>query len=60
MRWAGHVAHRGEVRNVKSILFETLKGGNHAEALGLCGRIMLNRISGKLGGKVWTVFIWLR
>jgi hypothetical protein len=39
---------------------ENLKGRDHSEELRINGRIILEWILGKLGGKVWTEFIWLR
>jgi hypothetical protein len=38
---------------------EYLKGRDHLEDLGT-DKIILERILGKQGGKVWTGFIWLR
>jgi hypothetical protein len=43
MRWAGHVAHMGDVRNTKCSS-QNLKGRDHAEDLGVDGRIILERI----------------
>jgi len=37
-----------------------LKERDHAEDLGVDGRIILEWILGKYGGKVRTGFIWLR
>jgi hypothetical protein len=37
-----------------------MKGRDHSEDLGVDGRIILEWILGKYGGKVWTGFIWLR
>jgi hypothetical protein len=37
-----------------------LKTGDHSEDLDVDGRIILESIFGKLGGKVWTVCIWIR
>jgi hypothetical protein len=39
---------------------ENLKGGDHSEVIDLDGKIMLERILGKPGGKVCTGCIWLR
>jgi len=38
---------------------ENLKGKDHMEDLGVCGRI-LECILKILFGRVWTAFIWLR
>jgi hypothetical protein len=37
-----------------------LKGKYHSDELGVDGRMILDWILGKQGGKVWTGFIWLR
>jgi hypothetical protein len=58
MRWVGHVAHMGEMRNVYVTLVGSLKGRDHAEDLGVDGKIILEFILGKQGGKVFTGFIW--
>jgi hypothetical protein len=39
---------------------EDLKGRDHSEDLGVDGKIILEWISEKYGGKVWTGCIWLR
>jgi hypothetical protein len=39
---------------------DKLTGKDHPEFLGIVGRIILEWISGKFGGKMWTGFIWLR
>jgi hypothetical protein len=39
---------------------ENVKGRDHVEDLGVNGKIILERILGKEGGKVWTGSIWLR
>jgi hypothetical protein len=39
---------------------ENLKGQNHFEDLGMRGRIILECILEKQGGKVWNECIWLR
>jgi hypothetical protein len=36
------------------------KGRDHFEDLGVDGRIRSKRTLKKLGGRVWTGFIWLR
>jgi hypothetical protein len=38
---------------------ENLRGRDHLEDLGLDGKIILDRILGKWGGKARTGFIWL-
>jgi hypothetical protein len=37
-----------------------LKGKDHSEDLGVDGKIILERMLGKWGGKAWIGFIWLR
>jgi len=37
-----------------------VKGRDHSEYLGVDGKIMLEWILEKLGGKMWTGLIWLR
>jgi hypothetical protein len=39
---------------------ENQKGRDHSENLGVDGRIILECIVCKFGGKVWTECIWLR
>jgi hypothetical protein len=39
---------------------ENPKGRDHSDNLGVCGNIILEQISGKLGGKVWIGCSWLR
>jgi hypothetical protein len=59
-RCAGHVAQIGEVRNAYKIVVKKVKGRDDLEDLGIDGKIILERILGKYGGKDWTGFIWLR
>jgi len=40
--------------------FENLEGREPSEDLGVDRKIILEWITGKQGGKVWTGFIWLR
>jgi hypothetical protein len=40
--------------------FNYLKGRDHLENLGVDGKVMLEWISGKQGGNMWTECIWLR
>jgi len=53
MRWAGNVERMGEMKNAYYI-------SDHSEELGVDGKIILEWILVKKGGKVWTGFIWLR
>jgi len=41
MRWAGHVARMGEIRNAYKILVGKPEGKRHPEELGVYGRIIL-------------------
>jgi hypothetical protein len=49
---------RGEMHT--TFWLKNLKGKDHSEDLGVGGKIILERIFGKLGGKVWIGFICLR
>jgi len=60
MRWAGHGARVGEMRNAYKSLVRKLKERDHAEDLGVDVRIILEWILGKQGREGWTGFIWLR
>jgi hypothetical protein len=60
MRWTGHVAHMGEMRNASKIWSTNLTGRDHSEDLGIDGKKILEWILGKYGGKVWTGCTWLR
>jgi hypothetical protein len=46
MKWAGHVALMGEMRNAYNIWFESLKVRDRSEDRGVVGRIILKRILG--------------
>jgi hypothetical protein len=47
----------GEMRNT---YMENLKVRDHSEDLGVDGKVILEGILRKLGGKVWTGYMWLR
>jgi hypothetical protein len=51
--------HAWDEKCVKKFWSENLKGGDHAKDLGVDGRVILEWILGKQGGKVWTGCIWL-
>jgi hypothetical protein len=59
MKWAGHVALMGEMRHAHKIWMGDLKERDHLKDIDIDERIILERILGKWGGKVWTVCIWL-
>jgi hypothetical protein len=44
VRWVGHVAHLGEMRNAYKILSDSLKGRDHLEDLGMDGKIIFEWI----------------
>jgi len=54
MRWSGHVACLGEMKNAYEILVKNLKGGGHLEDVGLDEKMILQWILGT------TECIWLR
>jgi hypothetical protein len=56
LKWEGHVERMRDMRNKKNC-FKNLNGIDHSEDLGVDGRIILEMIVGKWGGKLWTGFI---
>ena len=60
MRWAGHVARKGERRGVYSISVGKPEGKTHFEEPGIDGRIILRWIFRKWDVGVWTGSSWLR
>jgi hypothetical protein len=60
MRWARHMACMGEGRNVYRVLVRKPEGKNHLEDRGMDGRLGSKCILGRLGGRGWSVFTWLR
>jgi hypothetical protein len=59
MRWAGHVAHIGEGRNVYRVLVGKPEGKDHLEDPGVDGRVGSKWALGRLVGG-WSGFTWLR
>jgi hypothetical protein len=51
MRWEGHAERMGQMRK---FLLDNLQGKDYSEEQGVDGRIILEWILGKHGGKVWT------
>jgi hypothetical protein len=51
MRWAGLVAPMEDMRNAYSILVAKFEGRYHSEDLGVDGKVILEYIPGKQGGK---------
>jgi len=47
MKWAGHAACAGDMRNAYKILVGNLKGRDHLEYLGVDGKIILEQILAK-------------
>jgi hypothetical protein len=60
MRWAGHVARRGEGRDVYGVLVGRPEVKNHLEDPGVDGRITLRWTLGRQGPMRRTGFGWLR
>jgi hypothetical protein len=56
MKWVGYVARVGEMTNAYNI---SVRKSEDSEDIGVDGSI-LELVLGKLGGKLWTGFIWLR
>jgi len=40
--------------------WKTRRKGDHLEVIGVDGKIILERILGKQGRRMWTGFMWLR
>jgi hypothetical protein len=60
MRWAGHVARRGEVRGVRRVLVGSLRERGHWGDKDVDGMIILRWIFRKLEVVVGTGWSWLR
>jgi len=57
MRRVVHVSHMEEITNAYKSLVGKREGKSHSEDLGIDGRIILERISGKYCGEVWIGYI---
>jgi hypothetical protein len=60
MRWMGYVARMGQGRNMYSILVGSPEERHHFEDQGVDGRMGSKWTSGRLVGRVWSGFTWLR
>jgi hypothetical protein len=60
MRWAGHLAHKGEKRGACWVSVERPEERNHLEDSGIDGMIILTWILEKWVSGTWTGLIWLR
>jgi hypothetical protein len=60
IEWVGHTARKGEMRNAYNVLVVKHEGKRPLVDLSVDGRIILEWISRKQCGKVWTGCIWLR
>jgi hypothetical protein len=56
MRWAGHVARMGELRNTDDILVRRPKGRDHSENLDIVGKIILGMDLREIG---WGNVDWM-
>jgi hypothetical protein len=57
MRWAGHVAHLGEMRSAYKMLVGNLKEGDESKDPVIYEKMVLEWILGKYGGRVWFGFM---
>jgi hypothetical protein len=60
IKWTGHAACMGEMRNAYNILVGKSEGKRPLGRLGIDGKIILEWILGIYGEWVWTGFTWLR
>jgi hypothetical protein len=64
MRWAGHVAHMGDIQDVHKVhtrfWWGDLREGDHWKDPGVDGRMILKWIFKKWDGMAWPGLIWLR
>jgi hypothetical protein len=49
----------GEMRNALKVLIRKPEGNKPLGNPGIDGKVILEWVLGKLGGKVWIGFIWL-
>jgi hypothetical protein len=60
MKWVGHVAHRGGMRNACKIVVGKPEGKRPLRRHSIDGMVILGWILGKWGKEVWTGCILLR
>jgi len=60
MRWAGHVAHMGDMRSVYRVLVVKPERKSHLGDPRIDGRIILRQIFSKWDVGVWAGSSWLR
>jgi hypothetical protein len=60
MRWAGHVANMGEMRNVYTIFVEKPEGKRTFRTPRQRWEDNIRLDLQEIGGRVWTECIWLR
>jgi hypothetical protein len=60
MRWAGHAARKEEGRNVYRVLVGKPEGNDHLKDQDVDGRMESKWTLGRLAGRVWSGFTWLR
>jgi hypothetical protein len=47
MRWKGHVAYMGEMRNTYKVLIRIPEGKNHSDDISIYGRLISECVLGK-------------
>jgi hypothetical protein len=60
MRWAGNVACMGGMMSAYGILVVKPEKKRQLGHVSAVGRIILEWIFGKCGGKMWVLCVWLR
>jgi hypothetical protein len=60
MRWAGHVAHMGEERNVYKVVMGKPEGKRPLGRSRVVGKLGSELILGRLAGGGWSGSSWLR
>jgi hypothetical protein len=57
MRWEKHIVCMGEARNIHRNLVRKLEGKRYLERPGIMGKVILQWILKKYGGRAWTGFM---